>query len=84
LNAQLFIYIMFVYLRLFVVCHPSPPPLDALKDIFGRFGNLIDIFMLNGKNFGYAKYASKLSADDSRNVSEFSQYSILLTFLWER
>jgi hypothetical protein len=50
------------------VCHPSPPPLYALKDIFGRFGNLIDIFMLNGKNFGYAKYAAKSSADDARNV----------------
>jgi hypothetical protein len=50
------------------VCHPSPPPLYALKDTFGRFGNLIDIFMLNGKNFGYAKYANKNSADEARNV----------------
>ncbi|KAB7493749.1 RNA-binding protein 45 [Armadillidium nasatum] len=49
--------------RLFIVCHPSPPPLYALKDVFGRFGNLIDIYMLNGKTFGYAKYASKESAD---------------------
>jgi len=54
--------------RLFVVCHPSPPPLYALKDTFGRFGNLIDIFMLNGKNFGYAKYANRSSADDARNT----------------
>ncbi|XP_047497072.1 RNA-binding protein 45-like isoform X1 [Penaeus chinensis] len=49
--------------RLFIVCHPSPPPIYALKDVFGRFGNLIDIYMLNGKTFGYAKYASKDSAD---------------------
>jgi hypothetical protein len=54
--------------RLFVVCHPSPPPIYALKDTFGRFGNLIDIFMLNGKNFGYAKYANKNSADEARNI----------------
>lgn len=60
---------LIVICRLFVVCHPSPPPLYALKDIFGRFGNLIDIFMLNGKNFGYAKYASKSSADEAKNVS---------------
>ncbi|KAK3860302.1 hypothetical protein Pcinc_033632 [Petrolisthes cinctipes] len=49
--------------RLFIVCHPSPPPIYALKDVFGRFGNLIDIYMLNGKTFGYAKYSSKESAD---------------------
>ncbi|XP_066975232.1 RNA-binding protein 45 isoform X1 [Macrobrachium rosenbergii] len=49
--------------RLFIVCHPSPPPIYALKDVFGRFGNLIDIYMLNGKTFGYAKYAEKESAD---------------------
>ncbi|KAK7075163.1 RNA-binding protein 45 [Halocaridina rubra] len=49
--------------RLFIVCHPTPPPIYALKDVFGRFGNLIDIYMLNGKTFGYAKYAEKESAD---------------------
>ncbi len=49
--------------RLFIVCTPIPPQLYALKDVFGRFGNLIDIYMLNGKTCGYAKYASKDSAD---------------------
>merc|ERR1719270_2125264 len=49
--------------RLFIVCTPSPPPLYALKDVFGRFGNLIDIYMLNGKTCGYAKYAVKESAE---------------------
>lgn len=49
--------------RLFIVCHGQPPPIYAMKDVFGRFGDLIDIYMLNGKNFGYAKYASKESAD---------------------
>jgi RNA recognition motif-containing protein len=49
--------------RLFIVCTPVPPQLYAMKDVFGRFGNLIDIYMLNGKTCGYAKYATKESAD---------------------
>jgi len=49
--------------RLFIVCTPVPPPLYAMKDVFGRFGNLIDIYMLNGKTCGYAKYAMKESAE---------------------
>ena len=49
--------------RLFIVCTPSPPPLYALKDVFGRFGGLIDIYLLNGKTCGYAKYAAQESAE---------------------
>jgi len=49
--------------RLFLVCTPSPPPLYALKDVFGRFGNLIDIYLLNGKSCGYAKYGATESAE---------------------
>ncbi len=49
--------------RLFIVCTPVPPQPYALKDVFGRFGSLIDIYMLNGKTCGYAKYAVKESAD---------------------
>jgi len=49
--------------RLFIVCTPSPPPLYALKDVFGRFGGLIDIYLLNGKTCGYAKYAGKENAE---------------------
>ena len=49
--------------RLFFVCTMSPPPLYALKDVFSRYGNLIDIYMLSGKNCGYAKYGEKDSAD---------------------
>lgn len=51
--------------RLFLVCTPVPPQLYALKDVFGRFGNLIDIYILNGKTCGYAKYAKKESADNA-------------------
>jgi hypothetical protein len=49
--------------RLFFVCSQSAPPLYTLKDVFSRFGNLIDIYMLSGKNCGYAKYSDKESAD---------------------
>lgn len=49
--------------RLFIVCQPSPPPIYVLKDIFGRFGHLIDVYMLGGRSCGYAKYADKESAD---------------------
>jgi len=50
--------------RLFIVCHHGPPPpMAVMKDVFGRFGSLIDVYMLNGKNFGYAKYACRDSAE---------------------
>ena len=40
-----------------------------MKDVFSRFGGLIDIYILNGKNFGYAKYASQESAAKAIDVS---------------
>lgn len=48
--------------RVFLVCVPQALPDSQLKDIFCRFGNLIDAYMLKGKNFGYAKFASSDSA----------------------
>ncbi|PSN51617.1 RNA-binding protein 45 [Blattella germanica] len=51
--------------RLFIVCHPGPPPMFAMRDVFGRFGNLIDVYMLSGKACGYAKYSVKDSADQA-------------------
>jgi len=42
--------------RLFVVCTPSPPPIYAVKDVFGRFGGLVDFYFLNGKRCGYALF----------------------------
>ena len=49
--------------RLFIVCQPGPPPESVLKDVFSRFGTLIDVWMMKERNFGYAKFASKESAD---------------------
>ncbi|XP_052779140.1 RNA-binding protein 45-like [Mya arenaria] len=48
--------------RLFIVCQPAAVPERILRDAFSRFGNLIEVYLLNGRNFGYAKYANKDSA----------------------
>ncbi|KAL8607974.1 hypothetical protein ACOMHN_005529 [Nucella lapillus] len=48
--------------RLFIVCQPSAISERVLRDAFSRFGNLIDVFLLAGRNYGYAKYTSKDSA----------------------
>ncbi|XP_017875367.1 RNA-binding protein 45 [Ceratina calcarata] len=54
--------------RCFIVCGPPVPPIYAMKDAFCRFGNLIDVYMLPGKNCGYAKYASVQSANEAIEV----------------
>ncbi|XP_076473012.1 RNA-binding protein 45-like isoform X2 [Babylonia areolata] len=48
--------------RLFIVCQPSAVAERVLRDAFCRFGNLISVYLLSGRNFGYAKYASTESA----------------------
>jgi len=54
--------------RLFIVCQPAPPPPNVLVDVFSRFGDLIDVFTLRDKNFGYAKFASVESAEKAMEV----------------
>jgi hypothetical protein len=39
-----------------------------LKDVFSRFGNLIDVYLIGQKTCGYVKYASKESADLAMKV----------------
>lgn len=51
--------------RLFIVFNPHPLPLDILEDIFCRFGNLIEVYLVSGKNVGYAKFADRMSANDA-------------------
>ncbi|XP_005373450.2 PREDICTED: RNA-binding protein 45 isoform X1 [Chinchilla lanigera] len=51
--------------RLFIVFNPHPLPLDVLEDIFCRFGNLIEVYLVSGKNVGYAKFADRMSANDA-------------------
>ena len=48
--------------RLFLVCSPSLPPVYVVKDVFSRFGGLIDLYFLNGKKCGYALFSSEEGA----------------------
>ncbi|KAE8580804.1 hypothetical protein XENTR_v10024547 [Xenopus tropicalis] len=51
--------------RLFIVFNPHPLPLDVMEDVFCRFGNLIEVYIVPGKNVGYARYADLSSANDA-------------------
>lgn len=62
--------------RCFIVCSPQPPPSSALRDVFCRFGNLIDVYMLANRNCGYAKYATKESAENAIKVSSLDFINI--------
>ena len=48
--------------RLFLVCSPSLPPVYVVKDVFSRFGGLIDLYFLNGKKCGYALFSTEEGA----------------------
>lgn len=50
------------------MCTPGPPPIYALKDVFGRFGGLIDVYLLKGKRCGYALFSSSESAEEARTA----------------
>merc|ERR1719167_461209 len=68
-------------MRLFFVCKESrePPPVHIIKDLFSRFGNLIDAYYMKGKNFGYAKHACKESATSAMKV--LNEQTIMGSFL---
>lgn len=51
--------------RCFLVCKPQPPPLTVLRDIFCRFGDLINVYTLPNKTVGYARYATVKAADEA-------------------
>lgn len=51
--------------RCFLVFKPHPPPITVLKDVFCRFGDLIDVSTFPNKTFGFAKYASVRAAQDA-------------------
>jgi len=67
--------------RLFFVCKNSrdnPPP-HILTDVFGRFGNLIEAYLMKGKKCGYAKYASKESAE--RAILGLNEQTLMGSYL---
>ena len=49
--------------RVFFICTPQPPAEHILRDIFGRFGILTDLWVVRGKNYGYAKFTHRGSAE---------------------
>jgi len=51
--------------RLFLVCTPSTPPIYAVRDVFSRFGDLLDLYFLSGKRCGYALFSNVQSANDA-------------------
>lgn len=51
--------------RCFLVCKPQPPPLKVLRDVFCRFGDLINVYTLPNKTVGYVRYASVKAADEA-------------------
>ncbi|XP_026323899.1 RNA-binding protein 45-like [Hyposmocoma kahamanoa] len=51
--------------RCFIVCKPHPPPAPVLKDVFRRFGDLIDVSTIANKTFGFVKYASARAAQEA-------------------
>ncbi|XP_053554475.1 RNA-binding protein 45 isoform X2 [Bombina bombina] len=51
--------------RLFIVFNPHPMTMDLMEDVFCRFGNLIEVYIVPGKNVGYAKYADVSSANEA-------------------
>ncbi|XP_075789834.1 RNA-binding protein 45 isoform X2 [Pelodiscus sinensis] len=51
--------------RLFIVFYPHPLPVNVLEDVFCRFGHLIEVYLVTGKNVGYAKFADRTSASDA-------------------
>jgi len=51
--------------RLFLVAYPDTFPEEVLNDLFCRFGELIDVRWIKDKTFGYARFASKSSAQNA-------------------
>ncbi|XP_062389851.1 RNA-binding protein 45 isoform X1 [Sardina pilchardus] len=51
--------------RLFVIFNPSPLPVDVLEDVFCRFGSLVEVYLVPGRNVGYMKYADRKHANDA-------------------
>ncbi|XP_048872580.1 RNA-binding protein 45 [Brienomyrus brachyistius] len=51
--------------RLFVVFNPAPLPVDVLEDVFCRFGALLEVYLVPGRNVGYMKYAERKSATEA-------------------
>ncbi|CAH1789727.1 unnamed protein product [Owenia fusiformis] len=54
--------------KTFVVFNPEPIPIHIMEDLFCRFGDMIEAYIVPGRNFGYVKYASKRAAEEAMSV----------------
>ncbi|CAO1401951.1 unnamed protein product [Diamesa tonsa] len=54
--------------RCFIVCSPHTLPVSVLKQAFCRFGNLIDVYLLSGRNCGYVKFSVAESAKQAMTI----------------
>ena len=61
--------------RVFIVCTPRALPPPILLDAFCRFGGLIAVYTLPGKNYGYAKYCTAEAADICRQTLHGTEVS---------
>lgn len=60
--------------RCFIVCSPHNLPVHVLKQVFCRFGGLIDVYLLNNRNCGYVKYAT---AESAKQVNLTRRHSLI-------
>ncbi|XP_065216135.1 RNA-binding protein 45-like [Planococcus citri] len=56
--------------RLFFVGHPAAPPLDALYDVYCRFGNFTGASVLQKKNYGYLYFTCPHSAQRAIDATD--------------
>lgn len=61
--------------------NPSIPDRPAIKDVFGRFGRILDLFLLASKNVGYITYARKESVKEAIAVGVQFLLANLLKFV---
>lgn len=66
--------------RCFIVCSPHNLPVHVLKQVFCRFGGLIDVYLLNNRNCGYVKYAT---AESAKQVNLTRRHSLIAVRLIE-
>lgn len=66
-NAVIALISNLICFRCFIVC-TTPLPNTILRDVFCRFGNLIEAYMLANRNCGYARYTDRHSCEQAIKV----------------
>lgn len=61
-----------------MVGHPAAPPLEALYDVYCRFGNFAGANILQRKNYGYLYFTNGESAQKAISVSFVYYYRLMV------